>query len=313
MSQPAAVIEVEHLQKTFRSPLALRKISAVQDVSFVVGRGQIFGILGPNGAGKTTTIKVLTSLIRPSAGKVNVLGGNPGDLSIRLKTGYLPETPNFYDYLTAREFLDIMARFYGLGRRERHKRVDELLEMVGMTYAAKRKLRKFSKGMLQRIGIAQALVGDPELVILDEPMSGLDPIGRKDVRDIIDSLKAKGRTVFFSSHILSDIEMICDEVVILNKGHVVTAGPLSELLRPGKLMSEILARGEGDVGDLPGTTVSIEDRPGFLRLQCEPVDVDDILRSLLQKGFKILSVTEAHVGLEDLLISRAFQREVEGD
>jgi len=205
MSQPAAVIEVRHLRKTFRSPLALKKIRAVKDVSFTVGRGQIFGFLGPNGAGKTTTIKVLTSLIRPSSGDVSILGGNPDDLRVRMKIGYLPETPNFYDYLTAREFLDIMGRFYGIDRKQRRKKVDELLELVGLTYAARRKLRKFSKGMLQRVGIAQALIGDPELVILDEPMSGLDPIGRREVREIITGLKAKGRTVFFSSHILSDI------------------------------------------------------------------------------------------------------------
>lgn len=313
MSQPAAVIEVEHLRKTFRSPLALRKVRAVQDVSFTVGRGQIFGFLGPNGAGKTTTIKVLTSLILPSAGKVNVLGGRPTDRKTRLKMGYLPETPNFYDYLTAREFLDIMARFYGLGRKARRSRVDEMLDMVGMTYAAKRKLRKFSKGMLQRIGIAQALIGDPELVILDEPMSGLDPIGRKDVRGIISSLKQRGRTVFFSSHILSDIEMICDEVVVLNKGRAVTAGPLDELLRPDQLMTEILAQGEGDVAEIPGTPIEPEHRPGFLRMQCKPSEVEMTLQALLQKGFTIRSVTEARIGLEDLLVSRAFQGEEKGD
>jgi len=313
MTQPAAVIEVEHLRKTFRSPLALRKVRAVQDVSFTVGRGQIFGFLGPNGAGKTTTIKVLTSLIQPSAGNVTVLGGKPTELKTRAKIGYLPETPNFYDYLTAREFLDIMARFYGLGRKARRKRVDEMLDMVGMTYAAKRKLRKFSKGMLQRIGIAQALIGDPELVILDEPMSGLDPIGRKDVRDIISSLKERGHTVFFSSHILSDIEMICDEVVVLNKGRAVTAGPLDELLRPGQLMTEILAQGDGSAEDISGTSLELEHRPGFLRLQCKPAEVDVTLQSLLQNGFTIRSVTEARIGLEDLLISKAFQGEAADD
>ncbi len=313
MSSAAAVIDVQHLSKTFLTPLALRKVRAVQDVSFRVSRGQIFGFLGPNGAGKTTTIKVLTNLIRPSSGKVSVLGGSPSDLHVRLKTGFLPEMPNFYDYLSAREFLDIMARFYGLGGRTRRKRVDEMLELVGMTYAAKRKLRKFSKGMLQRIGIAQALIGDPELVILDEPMSGLDPIGRKEVRDIIASLKQKGRTVFFSSHILSDIEMICDEVVVLNRGRNVAAGPLDSLLHPGRVMSEIVAQGPGDVEALPGKAVSMEGKPGFLRLQCSPDEVDSTIQTLMQRGFHIKSVTEARMSLEDLIVSKAFQEDSRDD
>ena len=313
MSSPAAVIEVEHLRKTFRSPMALKKIRAVKDVSFRVSRGQIFGFLGPNGAGKTTTIKVLTSLIKPSSGRVSILGGSPGDLRVRAKIGYLPETPNFYDYLTAREFLDIMGRFYGLDRKKRRRRVDELLEMVGLTYAAKRKLRKFSKGMLQRVGIAQALIGDPELVILDEPMSGLDPIGRKEVREIISDLKAKGRTVFFSSHILSDIEMLCDEVVILDKGQAVTSGTLEDLLRPDDLTSEIIAQGEVDHHGLPGINMVEEGRPGLVKVQCKPDEVDATLRLLLEKGFKIRSVTEARITLEDLLVSKAFQQEVDND
>ena len=308
MSSRAAVIEVEHLKKTFRSPMAVKKIRAVKDVSFTVGRGQIFGFLGPNGAGKTTTIKVLTSLIRPSSGKVSVFGGDPGDLNVRRKIGYLPETPNFYDYLTAREFLDIMGRFYGLDRKHRRRRVDELLETVGLTYAAKRKLRKFSKGMLQRVGIAQALIGDPELVILDEPMSGLDPIGRREVREIIANLKTEGKTVFFSSHILSDIEMICDEVVILNRGEAVTSGALDDLLKPENLMSEILAQGNADLSDA-GIEHTSMDKPGLFRVQCRPQEVDATLALLLEKGFKIRSVTEARMTLEDLLVSRAFQQE----
>jgi len=302
-------IVVEHLVKTFRTPLALKKVRAVRDISFRVKRGEIFGFLGPNGAGKTTTIKVLTSLIRPTKGRVEVLGGRPGDLKVARRMGFLPETPNFYDYLTGEEFLDIIARFYELDYKTRKKRVAELLDLVGLGYAAKRKLRKYSKGMLQRIGIAQALIGDPELVILDEPLSGLDPIGRRQVRDIIADLKTRGKTVFFSSHILSDIEMICDEVAILNKGKVVTAGALDELLSGGHVMAEIVAEGSIHSKELPDFLKEVDQGPGFIKVNCDFKLVNEALRYLMDQGLRIKNVTEARISLEDLLMKHAFEEE----
>jgi len=226
------VLEVEALGKTFVRGFLRRKTEALRGVSFAVERGEIFGFLGPNGAGKTTTIKILMGLIFPTTGQARVLGRAVGDRSAKQRVGYLPENPYFYDYLTPVELLDMVGRLYGLRRAERRRRCDELVERVGLAHAARRPLRSFSKGMLQRAGLAQALVGDPEVVVLDEPMSGLDPIGRKEVRDLILELRAAGKTVFFSTHILSDATMLCDRVAIVVGGRLRETGPLGELLSP---------------------------------------------------------------------------------
>lgn len=298
------VIEIQGLSKTFRTPFTRRKVEAVKSLTLKVTRGEIFGFLGPNGAGKTTTIKVLTGLVRPTSGKVKVLGGDPEDIAIKARVGFLPEQPYFYDYLKPAELLDVFGRLFGMPHDLRRRRIEELLELTGIAYAKDRVLRKFSKGMLQRVGIAQALLNDPELVILDEPMSGLDPIGRKDVIDLIASLKAKGKTVFFSSHILSDVERLCDRVLILDKGVTKACGRISDLLSGQGDEKEVLAKvPEGvTLPVLHNLKRSEAIAPGVMRFVFASNDSDAAIASLLSVGISILAVSERRMTLEELVV-----------
>src|SRR6187402_1103427 len=216
----------KHYTKGFWRP---RPYAALEDLTLQVGAGEVFGFLGPNGAGKTTTLKLLMQLVYPSSGRAELLGKPVGDLSVKRRIGYLPEHPYFYDHLTAEELLRYFAGLFGYSGAERSQRVERLLDDVGIGPERRLQLRKFSKGMLQRVGIAQALINDPELVIFDEPMSGLDPLGRRDVRALILRLRDRGCTVFFSSHVLSDAEAVCSQVAILARGRLVTAGRLSDM------------------------------------------------------------------------------------
>jgi ABC-2 type transport system ATP-binding protein len=218
----------------------MRPVEAVKDVELDVKAGEIFGFIGPNGAGKTTTIKMLTGLVLPTAGEAWLRDVPVSDPSCRARLGFLPEGTFFHDYLSAREFLDFHGALLGLAKDVRRERIPKLLERVGLTGAADRQIRKYSKGMRQRAGLAQALIGDPDIVILDEPMSGLDPLGRKDVRDLILALRDEGKTVFFSSHILEDAEVICDQVAIILSGKVVKQGYLDELLGQELVGSELV-------------------------------------------------------------------------
>ncbi len=224
------MLEVENLQKVFLRGFLRRRTVAVDGITFRVEPGEVFGFLGPNGAGKTTTMKMLMGLIHPTAGSARLLGAGIGDLAAKRRIGYLPENPYFYDYLSADEFLAMVGRIYGLPAALRRKRADELLERLGLSMARTRAMRSYSKGMLQRVGLAQALMGDPDLVVLDEPMSGLDPIGRREVRELIEGLRKAGKTVFFSTHILADAELLCDRVAIIVKGKLRDVGPLGSLL-----------------------------------------------------------------------------------
>jgi ABC-2 type transport system ATP-binding protein len=244
----APVMEASHLSKTFSLGLRRKKVEAVRDVSFAVLPGEVYGFLGPNGAGKTTTMKMCMGLIRPSGGTVQLFGQPHTHIEVRRHVGFLPEHPYFYDYLRPTEILDFYGRLFGIPKAERRRRSGALLERVGLGHAMDRTLRKFSKGMLQRVGIAQALINEPKLVVLDEPLSGLDPIGRKQIRDLIVDLRAEGKTIFFSSHILSDIEMICDKVAIIDRGVVKSVGSLDELLHPDRLTTEITYRGPAEIG-----------------------------------------------------------------
>jgi ABC-2 type transport system ATP-binding protein len=263
----------------------------VREVSFEVHKNEIFGFLGPNGAGKTTTIKMLMGLIFPTGGEGTIFGKKIPSIEAKRRLGFLPENPYFYDYLSGEELLDLMGRLFGMTRAERRKRAKLLLERVGLARAGDLALRKYSKGMLQRLGIAQALINDPELVVLDEPMSGLDPIGRKEIRDLIADLRTEGKTVMFSTHILSDVELLCDRVAIVVGGTLRDSGPLDKLLSPRLLHTEVVFEQSGEKQVV----------------QLAPdVDVDQTLREALAAGKKVVSVSPRRESLEDL-----FVREVE--
>jgi ABC-2 type transport system ATP-binding protein len=226
------IVEIENLTKDFSVGFwKKRPVRALDNLSLQVHEGEIFGFLGPNGAGKSTTLKILMHLLHPTSGVARILGKSADTVSMHQAIGYLPENPYFYDYLTPTELLTYMGKLFGLRQPALSRKVDTLLENVGLSDARVLQLRKFSKGMLQRIGIAQAILNDPEIVFLDEPMSGLDPLGRMEARQIITSLKARGVTVFFSSHILPDVEAICDRVAILNRGKLQEVGALEEILK----------------------------------------------------------------------------------
>src|SRR3954453_21050513 len=226
-----AAIRIEDLTKDYAIGFWRRRsYRALDRLSLEINSGEGFGFLGPNGAGKTTTLKLLMQLIYPTSGRAEILGRPVGDLAVRQRIGYLAENPSFYDYLTAEELLGYFGELFGYRGHDRRKRVSTLLDRVGLGAERRLQLRKFSKGMVQRVGIAQALLNDPEVIFLDEPMSGLDPLGRRDVRQLILSLRDQGRTVFFSSHILSDAETLCSRVGVVAGGRLAAAGRLSEIL-----------------------------------------------------------------------------------
>jgi ABC-2 type transport system ATP-binding protein len=227
---PALAIEARGLSKTYRLGFRARKVRALADLDLAVTPGSIYGFVGPNGAGKSTTIKILVGLVRPSAGSATLFGRPISDPGARLAVGYLPENPSFHDFMRPLEVMRYLGRLSGLSGAELDRRAEALLERVGLADARDLTVRKFSKGMVQRLGLAQALVHDPPLLVLDEPMSGLDPIGRKEVRDLVLELARQGKTVFFSTHILSDVETICDRVGMLLQGRMVREGALSSLL-----------------------------------------------------------------------------------
>jgi ABC-2 type transport system ATP-binding protein len=240
MKHSEVPLKIINISKTFKTGfLNLKRVKAVCDLSFTMKKGEIFGLLGPNGAGKTTTLKILTGLIFPDQGQIEVFGYPANSVKARSHIGFLPENPYFYEYLTAREFLNMCADIFNLPKKEKLEKIDYLLNKLSIAEAADRPLRKFSKGMLQRTGLAQALINDPDLIILDEPLSGLDPIGRRDFREIITNLRKQGKTVLFSSHILSDVEEICDRAAIIARGKLQEIGTIAKLLSKGVKETEI--------------------------------------------------------------------------
>ncbi len=235
-------IAVRDLTKTYRTPFRRKKVEALRGITFSVKRGHIFGFVGPNGAGKTTAIRTLMGLIKPTSGTASIGGKPVPSREARARVGFLPESPYFYDYLTVGELLDLAGRLFGVPSEVRKKRANELIETVGLDRARSQSLKKFSKGMLQRAGLAQALMNDPEIVVLDEPMSGLDPLGRKEVRDLMLHLRDRGKTVFFSTHILSDVEAITDDIAIIARGQLQAQGKASELVKRTLLGTEVTVR-----------------------------------------------------------------------
>jgi ABC-2 type transport system ATP-binding protein len=302
------LIEVSELSKAYRQGFWLKRVEAVRGISFEVRAGTIFGFLGPNGAGKTTTIKVLMGLIAATGGTAKLFGEDVANARARRRLGFLPENPYVYPYLTPREFVRMCARLSGLSAAACRDRTEQVLAQLGITYAGDRPVGRLSKGMLQRAGLAAALVADPELLVLDEPMSGLDPVGRKEVRDLILSERASGRTVFFSTHILSDVEMMCDEVAILSKGRVVVGGALSELLKGGTKRIDVVVRDpEGALdGVLDGVQANrVRDRV-VIEVSGEG-QVAPLLRTVLDLGLTVLEVTPRHETLESLFVREAIE------
>lgn len=303
-----AIIRVERLSKEFRQGFFMRRVLAVKDVSFQVEQGDIFGFLGPNGAGKTTTIKVLTGLIRPTAGRAELFGEAVPSRRALARIGFLPENPYVYPYLTPSEFVQLCGRLSGLSGRAARDRTKQVLQQVGVAYAADRAVRRLSKGMLQRTGLAAALVADPELLILDEPMSGLDPVGRKEVRDLIVDERRRGRTIFFSTHILNDVETLCDRVAILRKGEVVVSGRISELLRRDARRTEVTLSGEYQalVGSFEQEGLKLKQVGGMLVVLVEGADkVSQVLSQALAAGLTVEQVVPRHETLEDLFVREA--------
>lgn len=280
---------------------------ALDGLSLEVAPGEVFGLLGPNGAGKSTTLKILLRLIFPTSGTARILGRALNDVSMHALIGYLPENPYFYDHLTAHEFLNYAGELFGLGAAERRQRVDLLLDRLGLASSRDVALRKFSKGMVQRVGLAQALINDPELIFLDEPMSGLDPLGRREVRDLILDLKRQGKTVFFSTHILSDAEMLCDRVAILNRGRLQGCGDLREILRLGVAATEIVLENPlpAALKELSAFSRSVVWTGERARLEItEEADVSRALSAALRLGVRIVSLNPVKVSLEDYFLAR---------
>jgi ABC-2 type transport system ATP-binding protein len=296
-------ITIDGLTKTFRLLMQKEPVKAVDNLSLEVSEGEIFGFLGPNGAGKTTTIKMLLGIIFPSSGSAQILGKPAGDIGVKREISYLPESPYFYEYMTGPELLDFYGRIFGISDSQRRHKIDELLHAVGLHKDQRKPLSQYSKGMLQRIGIAQALINDPKLLILDEPTSGLDPIAHMDIRDLILNLKAQGKTVFLSSHQLSDVEMVCDRVSILNRGKLLKVGQLCDLLAGGKVEITASKLGDEAVDKLQASSMSLERRNGCaVILQPEGPAVNETIDAIRSANGHIESVIPLKRTLEDLFV-----------
>jgi ABC-2 type transport system ATP-binding protein len=311
------IIETDHLTKVYVRDVidfeygrlnirfTRRKNVALKDLCLDIKEGEIFGLLGPNGAGKTTAIKILMGIHFPTSGSARIMGKPLGDRSVKRRIGFLPENPYFYDYLQGWEFLDFYGQLYGMSKQARLGKIEQLLAEVGLSHAANRPLRGYSKGMIQRIGLAQALMNDPEIIFLDEPQSGLDPMGRKEVRDLIFGLRDRGKTVFFSSHILSDAEMICDRVGIVNHGKLVSIGRLGDLLSSRVNEWEIV------IGDVAEATME-KWRDKLTRLNkieehyWAVTDKEEIskelVREVLNGGGTLVALTPRRESLEDFFL-----------
>jgi len=285
-----------------------RRVAGLKPLDLSVETGEVFGYLGPNGAGKTTTLKLLMGLIFPSGGSARILGMEIADPRMKSVIGFLPEQPYFYDYLTAAELLEYYAQLSGVGAKERTRRVQQMLARVGLAESGRTQLRKLSKGMLQRVGIAQAILHDPKVVFLDEPMSGLDPLGRREVRDLIQTLKDEGKTVFFSTHILSDAEALCDRVAILHQGELRGVGAVEELTARAESRIEILFHGYQGIAALSVLGAECHATGEMVRAVIAENRQDEALDALHQQGARLISLTPVRATLEDYFIERLGQK-----
>jgi ABC-2 type transport system ATP-binding protein len=303
------IVEIENLTKDYEVGFwKKKKVRALDGLNLKVESNQIFGFLGGNGAGKTTTIKILMSLIFPTEGGAKILGEDITDVKMHASIGYCPENPYFYDYLTARELMNYFGELFGLDSAERKRRTEELLTKVGLDEKDwNKQLRKFSKGMQQRVGLAQSLINDPKIVFLDEPMSGLDPIGRREIRELIAELREQGKTVFMSTHILSDIEALCDNVAILRKGKLAATGKLDDLLTRGgeRQIFEINVKGVSKerlqtlIADVPTAEIYAKPNGANIHVQDES-DIEAVLRIIKPSGGKLVSIQPVKQSLEEL-------------
>jgi ABC-2 type transport system ATP-binding protein len=315
-SDPADVVCIDEVVKDFRPGFGLRRKRVLHGVSFNVKRGEIFGFVGPNGSGKTTTIKVLMGLIKATSGSATILGRGVEETDFRRHVGFLPENPYFYTFLTAREILHFYAKLSGMSGADRAERVEMLLGWVGLEHAADERLRTYSKGMLQRVGIAQALVHDPSVIFLDEPMSGLDPLGRKEIRDIILRLKDEGKTVMMNTHILSDVEMICDRVAIIVMGKIRYQGRIKDFLSEEDMKSDVVFAGLSV--DL-ATHIEEKLQTQFqgvgerVEIRLQDKDVNPVVRLALEDGAELISVTHSRVSLERIFLDAVEQSKQGGE
>jgi ABC-2 type transport system ATP-binding protein len=298
------ILRTEALTKTFEVGVRRRRVHAVAGLTLSVNEGEIFGFVGPNGAGKTTTIKMLMGLIFPTSGSAFIFDAPIPSEASKARIGYLPEHPAWYEFLTGREALRFFATLAKVPRAEAAARCEELLALVGLADAGDRQIRKYSKGMQQRLGIAQALVADPAFVVLDEPMSGLDPVGRKEVRDLIHELKRRGKTVFFSTHILPDVEALCDRVGVIVGGKLRDVGTLETLLSARVTGVEVTFAGEGAAGPFGGATLVAREGERVTWTFADEAAADAALRAVIQAGGRVASLTEHRETLEDFFMRR---------
>ena len=298
-------IEILGLEKTYKIGFWRKRLKrALQPLHLTVEEGEIFGFLGPNGAGKTTTLKLLMGLVFPTAGSARILGREWTDPGVKAQIGFLPEQPYFYDYLTAHELLEYYGRLSGVPGRDRKRRVEEVLTRVGLTDIQGVQLRKFSKGMLQRVGIAQAILHDPKLVFLDEPMSGLDPMGRREVRDLIEQLKREGKTVFFSTHILSDAEALCDRVAIINKGELRGVGAVADLTSSVQGKIEVIWRGTQVPASIKALGADCYVTGDTVRAVLPEKQQDAAIDALRRERLALIAVTPVRMSLEDYFVEK---------
>ena len=305
-----AALEIQGLAKSYPTGFWRKRLKpALQPLYLTVEEGETFGFLGPNGAGKTTTLKLLMGIIYPSSGKAQILGRHFQDPEVKRQIGFLPEQPYFYDYLSAPELLDYYGQLSGMTAAERKKKIPEMLERVGLADAGKKQLRKFSKGMLQRVGIAQAILHDPRLVFLDEPMSGLDPIGRREIREMIQGLKDEGKTVFFSTHILSDAEALCDRVGVIHKGELRGIGVLEDLKSKSADQAEVVWQGVHALNAVSSLVSESHVTGDTVRAMVNSSATDHLLEKLRQQHARLISLTPVQGTLEDYFLAHTSERE----